>query len=153
LSVLTLFSYYWNLCWTQIFVPIRDYKDYLFEPAKFNIVYIERNGKVLEYIAFSVIYICCNFLPIIVNVLYLRLYQLNSYIEYTRSTTVLDIYYYIRISRLYSYQETARDIYKLLGFTIEIPNKKVSGKKADNKRVNIGKAAEKQTVFKKEDDG
>src|SRR6266566_152168 len=137
----------------QVFVPVRDCKDYLSEIAKFSMVDdAERNGKVLERVAFSVIHVCRSLLPGIANVPYLRPYQLDSCMERTRSTAVLDMYCYTRMSRPCSHQEAARGVHSLLGLAIGAPSEGAGGEGADGEGADVEEAAE-QAVSEGEDDG
>ena len=92
--------------------------------------YTERNGKVLERVAFSVMHICRSLLPGIASVPYLRPHQLDSCMECTRSTAVLDMYCYTRMSRPCSHQEAAGGVLRLLGFAIA-PSAGAGGEGAD----------------------
>ena len=63
------------------------------------------------------------------------------------------MYCYIRMSRLYLYQEAAGGIRRLLGFTIGVSNEGVGGEGADGETADIEEAAEEQAVSEREDDG
>ncbi|KAI0525810.1 hypothetical protein F5B22DRAFT_633218 [Xylaria bambusicola] len=71
-----------------------DFADYLSELTRFDMVDIEANGMVLERVAFSVIHACRSLLPKVLFVPYLRPYQLDACMEYSRSTSTLDMYCY-----------------------------------------------------------
>ncbi|KAI1357200.1 hypothetical protein F5Y08DRAFT_353875 [Xylaria arbuscula] len=117
--IFALLSYYRNRHATKVFVPVRDQEDYLSELTRFDMVDIEANGMVLERVAFSVIHACRSLLPKVLLVPYLRPYQLDACIEYSRSTSTLDIYCYVRLSRPCSHQEAVDSVRTLLGVSIK----------------------------------
>ena len=120
LNVFTLLSYYRNLHKTPVFIPNKDYNDYLSKFTTFDTVDNEENGRILERIAFSVIHICRSLFPDILAVPYLCPCQLDVRIEHNRSTAALDIYCYTRISHACFHNGPASEVCRLLGFTIDL---------------------------------
>jgi len=120
LSVLTLLSYYRTLNGTQVFVPPADCEDYLSEFVNFDNLE-NGNGRVLERVAFSVINACRSLLPGVLTIPYLRPYQLDTCMEYSRSTAAVDIYCYTRMSQTCSHDEAVDSVRNVLGIAAQQP--------------------------------
>ncbi|KAK3937313.1 hypothetical protein QBC46DRAFT_366286 [Diplogelasinospora grovesii] len=134
--------------------PEEDCEDYLYEFTKFSMVSnAEHNGRVLERVAYSVIHVCRSLLPDVVAVPYLRPYQLDSCMQHTRPTAVLDMYCYTRISQASSHQEVTDNVHRLLGISVEAPREEIDEDKAEEEASfgETGDIDDGQTVFEDTD--
>lgn len=118
LTILALLSYYRMLNWNQVFVPAKDCNEFLsgcWNPNDFG--NLEQNGSLMERVAFAVIGIGASFRSAVLNVPYLRPYQLSVCMENNISTVRLDVYCSIRMSRSCSHWEAVHCINQI--FRIE----------------------------------
>ncbi|KAI1317429.1 hypothetical protein F5Y16DRAFT_419628 [Xylariaceae sp. FL0255] len=120
LHVFALLSYYRNRHDTDIFIPIKQCDNYVSAITEFNAIDDEANGRVLERVAFSVIHACRCLLPEMLRIPYLRPYQLDIGMEYSKSTAALDMYSYIRISQTCSHEDAVSRIRVLFGATTNV---------------------------------
>ena len=120
LNVFALLSYYRILHKTTVFIPIKDCDDYLSKFTVFDEVDNEENGRILERVAFSVIHVCRSLFPDFLAVPYFCPSQLDVRMEHSRSTAVLDMYCYTRLSRACFHDGPASEVCRLLGFAVDL---------------------------------
>ncbi|KAJ9129614.1 hypothetical protein NKR23_g12499 [Pleurostoma richardsiae] len=119
LLVFALLSYYRNLHKTQVFAPIEDCDNYLSEFINLGTLDSERNGRILERVAYSVTQACRSLHPLVLTIPFLRPYQFDVRMRYSPGTAVLDTYCNARLSKRYSHDEAIAGVDSLLGAAVQ----------------------------------